>query len=287
MPSVVASRFDVPRAAATALTATWTGHATVLLQLGRLNVLTDPMWSRRASPVSWVGPPRLVPPPFPLHELPPIDVVLISHNHYDHLDRTTVQQLARQEQGAVWFAPLGLAQTLRRWGVREVCELDWWDEAIAGEATVACVPARHFSARTPWNRDQTLWAGWTVSADGWRALFAGDTAYHPEFGGIAARYGPFDLVLLPVGAYEPRWFMGSVHMNPDDALAAYEDLCAAHPDTVPPAMLPIHWGTFRLTDEPVDEPPMRTLACWAEAGLPRENLWLSALGETRRRERRG
>ncbi len=117
--------------------------------------------------------------------------------------------------------------------------------------------------------------------------FAGDTAYHPGFGKIAAKHGPFDLVLLPVGAYEPRWLMGGVHMNPEDALTAYRDLCIAHPDVPPPSMLPIHWGTFRLTDEPVDEPPTRTLARWTEAGLPREALWLMAHGETRRRERRG
>jgi len=284
---VVASRYDRPRAAPTVLTVTWLGHATTLLQLGGLNVLTDPMWSDRASPVSWAGPARLVPPPVPLDALPPIDVVLLSHNHYDHLDRWTVHQLAARNANITWYVPLGLAATLTAWGARDVRELDWWATDLAGDATVACVPARHFSARTPWDRARTLWAGWTIAAHGWRVFFAGDTAYHPEFGAIATRQGPFDLVLLPVGAYEPRWFMGSVHMNPEDAMAAYGDLCAAHPHAPAPDLLPIHWGTFRLTDEPVDEPPARLRARWTEAGLPEEALWLAAHGQTRRRERPG
>lgn len=284
---MVASSYAHPRAAASELTATWLGHATTLLQLGGLNVLTDPMWSRRASPVSWAGPVRLVPPPVPLDALPPIDVVLLSHNHYDHLDRWTVRQLALRNPGIAWFVPLGLAVKLRAWGARDVRELDWWGTDHAGDAAVACVPARHFSARTPWDRAKTLWAGWTIAAHGWRVFFAGDTAYHPEFGAIAARHGAFDLVLLPVGAYEPRWFMGSVHMNPEDALAAYADLGAAHPGVRPPDLLPIHWGTFRLTDEPVGEPPVRLRARWTDAGLPDGALWLAAHGQTRRRERPG
>ncbi len=285
-PPRAASRFETPRAPREVLTATWVGHATTLLQLGGLNVLTDPMWSGRASPVSWAGPSRFVPPAVAFGALPPIDVVLISHNHYDHLDRETVRRLTRREPDATWLVPLGLGRLLSRWGARRVQEADWWSTVRAGDATATCVPARHFSARTPWDRGRTLWSGWTIAANGWRVYFAGDTAYHPEFGAIAAREGPFDLVLLPVGAYDPRWFMGSVHMNPDDALAAYRDLHAAHA-APPPPMLPIHWGTFRLTDEPMDEPPARTAAAWIAAGLPREALWLLAHGQTARRERTG
>ncbi len=281
------SAFDAPRTTDGSLTATWVGHATVLLQLGGLNVLTDPMWSQRASPVSWAGPSRLVPTPFPLSALPPIDVVLISHNHYDHLDQHTVRALTAAHPAAQWFAPLGVASLVRQWGVRAVQELDWWENGQHGTALVSCVPARHFSGRTPWDRARTLWAGWTIAANDWRVFFAGDTAYHPEFTRIAERHGPFDLVLLPVGAYEPRWFMGSVHMDPEDALQAYRDLCAAHPGTATPSMLPIHWGTFRLTDEPVEEPPKRTRRLWTEAGLPATDLWLGAHGATRRRERDG
>ena len=286
-PPVAASDFAAPRAGPATLTATWVGHATALLQLGSVNVLTDPQWSDRASPVPWAGPARLVAPPLALESLPPIDVVLISHNHYDHLDRGTVRRLARREPDAEWFVPLGLGGLLSRWGVRRVREADWWETAHTPDAEVSCVPARHFSARTPWDRARTLWAGWTIAANGWRVYFAGDTAYHPEFGAIAARFGPFDLALLPVGAYEPRWFMGSVHMNPEDAVAAYADLRAAHATAPPPAMVPIHWGTFRLTDEPVDEAPARTRAAWGEARHPADALWLLAHGQTRRRGRPG
>jgi L-ascorbate metabolism protein UlaG (beta-lactamase superfamily) len=287
-PATVPSNFDTPHAPADALTATWIGHASTLLQIGRLNVLTDPMWSRRASPVSWAGPSRLVAPPVDLRALPPVDLILLSHNHYDHLDRGTVHRLARLHPGAIWFAPLGVARLLRGWGAGDVRELDWWDSdsgTVSG-ATVTCTPARHFSGRTPWDRAQTLWAGWTIAADGWRVFFAGDTAYHPEFRAIAEWSGPFDLALLPIGAYEPRWFMGSVHMNPEDAVLAYGDLCAAH-EAPGPAMLPIHWGTFRLTDEPIGEPPARIRTAWAAAGLAPGDLWLPAHGETQRRVRRG
>jgi N-acyl-phosphatidylethanolamine-hydrolysing phospholipase D len=277
----------MPRAADDVLTTTWIGHSTTLLQVGGVNVLTDPMWSERASPVGWAGPARVRPPAVSLEALPPIDIVLISHDHYDHLDRATVRRLAVAHADAVWFAPLGVRALLRRWGVRAVHEMDWWGTGQAGPALVSCVPARHFSGRAPWNRAGTLWAGWTITAHGWRVYFAGDTAYHPDFTRIAARHGPFDLVLLPVGAYEPRWFMGSVHMNPADALQAYRDVRAAHPEAPPPAMLPIHWGTFRLTDEPMTEPPSRTRTLWQEAGLDDAALWLSAYGETRHRGRAG
>jgi len=262
------------------------GHATVLLQLGRLNILTDPMWSHRASPVSWMGPARVVPAAVAARTLPPLDAVLLSHNHYDHLDKRTVFALAKTHPGATWLVPLGLAGLLMRWGVRQVRELDWWDSTAVGGLSVTCAPARHFSARSLWDRGATLWCGWTMHGDGWRAYFAGDTAYHPEFGRIAATSGPFDIALLPIGAYEPRWFMESVHMNPEDAMLAYRDLCAHGPAQTRPALVPIHWGTFRLTDEPLDEPPSRIRQRWREAELDEQELWLLAHGETRRRQRR-
>jgi len=269
-----------PRAAADRCAATWVGHSTLLLQVGGLNVLTDPVWSPRASPVSFAGPKRIVPAALPLEALPPIDLVLLSHNHYDHLDRTTVRRLAQAHPGARWVAPLGLAPTLRGWGVRQATEHDWWDVVpLADDVAACCVPAQHFSARGPTDRDATLWCGWTLRVGARCVLFAGDTALHPEFGRIAQRAGPFDLVLLPIGAYEPRWFMRAVHMNPDDALEAYQTLSAAQPR--PPALLPIHWGTFKLTDEPLDEPPARLRALWRAAGLPEERLWVLRHGETR------
>ena len=277
--------FATPRAAPERITATWVGHSTVLLQVGGINVLTDPMWSKRASPVWFAGPKRLTPPAVDFDALPPIDVVLQSHNHYDHLDTRTVRRIAKRFPDAQWFAPLGLPPKLKKWGVRHVEERDWWQTAEyrrdGASATIGCTPAQHFSARSLRDRNETLWCGWTIEAGGRRVYFAGDTGLHPEFATIAERFGPFNLVLLPVGAYEPRWFMRRVHMNPEDALAAYRDLRGPYADVAAPTMMAIHWGTFRLTDEPADEPPIRIKQRWAEAGLEEKDLWVFKHGQTR------
>lgn len=252
--------------------------------MGAVNLLTDPMWSERASPVPFAGPRRFVEPAFSLDALPAIDVVLISHNHYDHLDRSTVRALARRMDETEWVVPMGLARLLRGWGVNRVREVDWWQtvelRTAAGAASISSAPAQHFSARGFWDRGRTLWCSWAVTAGGRRAFFAGDTAYHPEFAAIGERYGPFDLSMLPVGAYEPRWFMKTVHMNPPEALRAYAELTGTRAGEL--AMLPIHWGTFRLTDEAMQEPPAWTSQLWSEAGYDRGQLWLLEHGETRR-----
>ncbi|MGI8499253.1 MAG: MBL fold metallo-hydrolase [Gemmatimonadaceae bacterium] len=274
--------FPVPRAAEMELLATWVGHSTVLLQLGTTNVLTDPIWSARASPLSFIGPKRWVDPGVELGRLPPLDLVLLSHNHYDHLDERTVRRLASLHPAAAWVVPLGLALRLRSWGVRKVSELDWWESLRVSEATITCTPAQHFSARGFGDRNRTLWCGYAVHTRSHRVFFAGDTGYHPDFGRIGARLGPFDLALIPIGAYAPRWFMRSVHMDADEALSAYNDVRAAHPVSRP-AMLPIHWGTFKLTDEPMDEPPRRLRDAWQRAALDTGRLWLLKHGETRRR----
>lgn len=259
---------------------TWVGHSTLLLQLGALNVLTDPVWSERASPVRWIGPRRFTSPGVDLDALPEIDVVLQSHDHYDHLDAPTVRRIAARFPAATWLCPLGVGALLRRFGAREVVERDWWESIETRACTATCTPAQHFSGRSPGDRGARLWCGWTIATDDVRVFFAGDTALHPEFGEIGARLGPFDLVLLPVGAYEPRWFMRSVHMNPEDAVAAYTALSPESSRRAP--CVPIHWGTFRLTDEPADEPPARLDRAWRAAGLPPEANWTVAHGETRR-----
>ena len=270
-----------PRQTDGALRATWVGHSTVLLQIGAMNVLTDPIWSERASPVSWAGPRRFVPPAIPLASLPPLDVIVISHDHYDHLDAATVRTLAATHPTARWVAPLGVGELLASLGVAQVAELDWWQSTSAADSTVTAIPAQHFSGRSLTNRDQTLWAGFAIAAEGWRVLFAGDTGYHPEFAEIARRLGPFDLVLMPIGAYSPRWFMRPVHMDPDEAAAAMADL-GARADGGGPAMLATHWGTFRLTDEPLDEPPRRVVDAWAARGLPLDRCWVLRDDRTRR-----
>jgi N-acyl-phosphatidylethanolamine-hydrolysing phospholipase D len=268
-----------PRAEAGYRAVTWAGHSTTLLQLGSLNVLTDPVWSERASPVQWIGPRRLMSPGIAFDALPAIDVVLLSHNHYDHLDAPTVRRIARRFPEAQWLCPLGLAPLLASLGVARVIERDWWQTFEAPGYSVACAPARHFSARGLRDRNQTLWCGWTIEADDTRVYFAGDTALHPEFAEIARRLGPFDLVMLPIGAYEPRWFMRSVHCNPEDAISAYRAL--AGDAAAKPPCLALHWGTFRLTDEPVTEPPARFASLWRDAGLPASANWTLAHGETR------
>ena len=260
---------------------TWIGHSSFLIQAGGLNVLTDPVFADRVSPVSFAGPRRLAPPGIALDALPPIDLVLQSHDHYDHFDAGTIRALARRSPSTVWCAPLGLAARLRPLGVRHVTECDWLDSAepLPG-VRVACVPARHFSGRTFTDRNTTLWCGWTLRAGASRVYFVGDSAFHPDFGAVGAREGPFDAVLMPIGAYAPRWFMSAVHMDPEEAVAAFADVRSAHPGhgTVMAAM---HWGTFVLTDEPVDEPPARARVAWERHRLEANALWIFAPGETR------
>jgi N-acyl-phosphatidylethanolamine-hydrolysing phospholipase D len=261
---------------------TWVGHSSFLLQLDGVNVLTDPVWSDRASPLRWLGPKRWVPPGIDFDALPPIDAVLLSHNHYDHLDDRTVRRLTRRYPDAAWFTPLGVAAFVRKRGGTRVTELDWWDEASLGAVRLACTPAQHFSSRSVNDRGRTLWCGWSILGPSRRVYFAGDTAYHPEFARISERHGPFDAAMIPIGAYEPRWFMQAVHMNADEGVQAYLDVCAPHESVGRTVMVPMHWGTFKLTDEPMDEPPKRAIAAWVRADLPRDAFWLLAHGETRR-----
>jgi N-acyl-phosphatidylethanolamine-hydrolysing phospholipase D len=274
-PSIVAPRADRGHRSVT-----WVGHSTALLQLGPINVLTDPVWSERASPLQWLGPRRLMSPAIDLDALPPLDVVLLSHNHYDHLDAGTVRRIARQFPETPWLCPMGLGRLLRTLGVRHDVERDWWQPFTMPNVSATCAPAQHFSSRRISDRNDTLWCGWVIEADGVRVFFAGDTALHPEFGRIGARLGPFDLIMLPIGAYEPRWFMRRVHMNPEDAIAAYRAIVDG--TSLAPPCFVMHWGTFRLTDEPVEEPPLRFAQGWREAGLPQGANWTLAHGETRR-----
>ena len=270
--------FVPPRAPRSQLTVTWVGHSSLLIQLDGLNILTDPMWSERASPVQFAGPRRWVRPGIAFEDVPPLDVVLQSHNHYDHLDAPTIRRLARAHPEASWVVPLGLAAFVCKRGVRDnrVRELDWWEEHAIGSLRIAATPAMHFSSRGIGDRGDSLWCGFALSSDGANGrhvYFAGDTGYHPEFGAIGERYGPFDVALMPIGAYEPRWFMRYVHMNPEEAVAAFRALNAR-------MMVPIHWGTFKLTDEAMDEPPIRARAAWDSAGLPPNGYRQLAHGET-------
>lgn len=260
---------------------TWVGQATYLVQLPGLTLLTDPVFGDRASPLAWAGPRRLVPPGIALDELPAIDVVLLSHDHYDHLDLPTVRALARRAPEATWFAPLGHARWLRRRGVAKAVDLDWWEEAsheaeggvVAG---IRCLPIRHWTKRGPFDARKRLWGAWRVEAAGRRIYFGGDSGYCPAFAETAAREAPFDIVLLPIGAYEPRWFMAAAHMCPEEAAQAYVDLGGRG------ACFAMHWGTFRLTDEDPLEPPVRMRRAWSALGLPADLLYIPSHGETHR-----
>jgi L-ascorbate metabolism protein UlaG (beta-lactamase superfamily) len=233
------------RATATAAV-TFIGHATFLMQTEAGNVLTDPMFSERAGPWNVFGPRRVRPPAIALDALPAISIVLLSHNHYDHCDMRTLRVLARRFDPIV-VTPLGNARLVRSVGVRRVEELDWWQPAAMTALPITLTPAHHFSARRALDQNRALWGGFVIIAGTHRVFFAGDTAYAPFFADVRQRLGPIDLALLPIGAYEPRWFMKSVHMNPAEAVRAHLDLQAA-------ASVGMHFGTFQMTTEGIDEP---------------------------------
>lgn len=232
------------------LGATWIGHATVLLQFGDRNLLTDPVFSERASPVSFAGPTRIRPPGLSYEQLPAIHAVLVSHNHYDHLDLPSLKELNRRFS-PLFVVPLGNAEILREQGITNVRELDWWESLdLPGNpaVTITLTPSLHWSSRGPGDRNEALWGAYFIrSVAGRSAYFAGDTGYRDHFRRTRERLGAPDLALLPIGAYEPRWFMKENHMNPDEAVRAHLDLGAAQ-------SIPMHYATFRLTDEGYDEP---------------------------------
>jgi N-acyl-phosphatidylethanolamine-hydrolysing phospholipase D len=260
---------------------TWIGHSTFLIQSRGIGILTDPIWSNRASPVQFVGPHRYVAPPLQISDLPTVDVVVISHDHYDHLDLRSIADLTNRFPLAQWVAPLVVGRFLRDNGVLDVIEMDWWDSADLGSVSVHCTPAQHFSGRKPWNRNSTLWCGWVIGIGSHRVFFAGDTGRHPQFAEIAQRFGPIDAAILPIGAYEPRWFMETVHMSPNDAVSAYVEMITANASREC-VFIPSHWGTFRLTDEPLDEPPRLLEQAWVETRLSMSNLCVLVPGDTKR-----
>jgi L-ascorbate metabolism protein UlaG (beta-lactamase superfamily) len=236
------------------LRVTLINHSTVLLQHGGWNVLTDPIWSQRASPITWAGPHRRRAPGVRLDDLPRLDAVLLSHNHYDHLDLATLRWLTHH-RAPTFVAPTGVGQLLRSASVGPFHELDWGDTQTVGSVSVSSVPAFHFSARGLRDRNKTLWCGYTIQADRGVVYFAGDTGFGTHFGQIRDRFGAPRLALLPIGAYAPRWFMAPVHMAPDEAIRAHDILGAQ-------TTIATHYGTFQLADDGLDQPP-RVLAALA------------------------
>jgi len=274
--------FEAPRAAndGVALRAvpsprsiTWVGHATLLVQTDGLNVLTDPNWSERAGPTSWIGARRLNRPGLAFEDLPRIDVVTISHDHYDHLDLPTVRRLAATHD-PLFLVPLGMAAWFVDNGIPRVEELDWWQERELRGVRFVCTPAQHFSQRSLWDANRRLWASWAVLGRERRFYHGGDTGYFAGFKEIGRRLGPFDVAALPIGAYLPASIMKAVHTTPEEAVQAFVDLGAR-------TILGVHWGTFDLADEPLDEPPGRMLAEIRRRDLDPSRAWILRIGETR------
>ena len=259
--AVVANDGQALRASLVTPQVTWIGHSTFLVQLDGLNVLTDPIWSERTSPLSFAGPRRLVPPGVRFEDLPPIHAVLISHDHYDHLDVATVTRLARAHR-PTFFVPLGLRTWFAARGIGTVVELDWWQWAPLGPLRMIAVPAQHSSGRSLLLDDQNerLWTSWVVLAPDRRFFFAGDTGYHAGLAEIGRRLGPFDVAALPIGGYSDFRHHHPNHLSPEETVQAFEDLQGR-------LLLPMHWGTFELNREPFREPPDRLMAAALRHGL--------------------
>lgn len=277
-PASVANtaRPDLPEAVEPGQVAvTFVNHASFLLQTAGLTWLTDPVFAERASPVTWAGPRRVRPPGLAFEDLPEVHVVLLSHNHYDHMDVAALARLDARFQ-PLFLTGLGNKAVLARLGLRRVAELDWDESLRIGDQAVATfTPAQHFSARTPFDRNRTLWGGFYLEVERLRLYFAGDTGYAGHFRDIRARLGAPHLALLPIGAYEPRWFMEVAHLNPEDAVRAHLDLAASH-------SLGMHFGTFQLTDEPFDAPVEALHEARGAAGVEADRFAVLEVGETRR-----
>jgi L-ascorbate metabolism protein UlaG (beta-lactamase superfamily) len=261
------------RAAPDRISATFIGHSTFLLQIGGVSVLTDPIWSERCSPVSFAGPRRARRPGQSLDALPGVDIVLVTHNHYDHMDLPTLRQV-RKRWGPRAATGLRNARHLAKAGIRSAVELDWWHGIELAGARVTYVPAQHFSSRGLHDRNRSLWGGFIIEAGGAVVYFAGDSGYCPHFAEIGRRFPRIDLALLPIGAYEPRWFMARVHMDPTEAVRAHLDLGARH-------SIGMHFGTFQLTDEAIDAPVEALREARDLAGVTAADFDVLAFGESR------
>jgi L-ascorbate metabolism protein UlaG (beta-lactamase superfamily) len=249
-------------------------HATVLIQMDGLNILTDPVWSERIGPVSWAGPKRHRPPGIRFEDLPPIDVVLVSHSHYDHMDMPTLASL-RDEHGPRFYTGLGNEPVLAAGGIDGAVEMDWWDEVeIADGVTLAFVPARHFSGRGLCDRNRTLWGGFAIRGPAGTVYFAGDTGAENDFERIRDTYGAPRLAMIPIGAFLPAWFMQPVHTSPEQAVEVHERLGAG-------VSMPIHYGTFRLGDDGQFEPVERLAKALIERPDALPDFWIMGFGEGR------
>jgi L-ascorbate metabolism protein UlaG (beta-lactamase superfamily) len=249
------------------LALTWIGHATFLVQLSGRNILTDPIFSPKLAFI-----PRNAPPGVARADLPNVHIVVVTHNHRDHMDAPSLRRLGPEP---VYVVPRGLAAWFKGAGFPRTVEMDWWEERDIEGVKVTFVPSQHWSRRGLLDENETLWGGYVLERDGARVYHSGDTAWFDGFADIGERVGPIDAAMLPIGAYAPRWFMRTQHIDPHEAVRAFEALGARR-------FIAMHWGTFRLTDEPMDEPPQLLRRAWDERNLPEASRFIPAIGETLR-----
>ncbi len=226
----------------------WVGHSTVMINHKGKTILTDPHFSERAGPFGVMGPKRITPPPFNIEDLPKIDIILISHNHFDHLDKQSIVNLVKRQPNVKFFVPLGLSKILGSFGAKNIIEIDWWQSVDYEGIDIQATQVQHWSRRSLFDRNKTLWSGWMLRWNDFSFYFAGDSGYSNDFLRTAERCGNPTLAAIPIGSYEPKEFMKAAHMSPDDAVRAFQDIGAKY-------AIGIHWGTFKLTLEKLDEPP--------------------------------
>ena len=270
---MVSPNFEIINRENKSKSVTWIGHATFLYQNQQLNILTDPHLTLRASPFSFAGPKRYTKPGMTFEQLPKIDVVTISHNHYDHLDIKTVKRIAKDNPDAIFLVPLGLKRWFLNRSIQNVVELDWWENYEVNGTIITFTPVQHWSSRTLFDRNKSLWGGWYFKNKFHTLIHLGDTGYTNDFKEIQKRLGSVDFALIPVGAYDPRWFMKFSHMNPAEATQAFIDLDAKK-------AIGMHWGCFILTDEPVTEPPILLKEEVNNISLPEDSFITVKHGET-------
>ncbi|WP_455199085.1 MBL fold metallo-hydrolase [Kaarinaea lacus] len=275
---IVTTHHDLIKTNSDKATLTWIGHATFLIQFSGLNILTDPQFSERASPLSWAGPKRVIRPGLAVEELPEIDIAIISHDHYDSLDVETVYALSKHnhQRQLTFIVPLGMKAWFDELSLSsaKVVELDWSESYKYQDVTFTAEPAQHWSKRTLFDAYERLWASWVIESSGNKIFFAGDTGYARHFKDIGEKYQGFDLALIPIGAYEPRWFMRPQHVNPEEAAQLHLDIKSKY-------SVAMHWGTFILTDEPLDEPPVKLAEALDNLHIDGSKFEVYRHGETR------